>query len=598
MIFKRVLFNYFDMLNWLSKRLFGSYKNLRVVELQVNLFYQQIPTVVMAASIAATALSLIFYDTAGINAAIWWLSSVYLLTLARLFSRHQYKKNTKSLKYQHWAAIGITFSMLSGIQWGIAALVYFNPQSAVDIAILTLVVLAMTAAAVPSLSVIPLAYVMYVVTSSSMMAYALFVSGFNDFYVLGILVLVYLFTMLFFCLNIYKATMRAINLSVENADLVENLQIEKNKSENANQAKSRFLAAASHDLRQPIQALTLFTEALKENIKGEENTTLVGRISKSLDALKGLLNSLLDISKLDAGGVKVHKDGFDVSGVLEEIRAEFQQTADNKQQHLVISKSSGYVFTDPILVKRIIQNLVANAINHSPEEVMITIDVIKRNQACTISIKDNGPGIPEQEISKVFNEFHQLNNPERDRNKGLGLGLAIVKRLADLLDIPIELKSKAGEGCEFSLVLPEATADQIVKNTAKINTLSVSNFNGLNVLVVEDEIDVRESMAALLESWGCEVQQTDNISRSIEFAKQLPLDLVITDYRLRQNETGLDLLKQLKTLSIDIPGLVITGDTAVEQLKEFMDEDYWVLHKPIKPAQLRIAIQRLTSEKA
>ncbi|MDH5425143.1 MAG: ATP-binding protein [Gammaproteobacteria bacterium] len=494
-----------------------------------------------------------------------------------------------------WSVLCTSFSTLSGLQWGTAVLLYFNPESTVDISILVLLELAMVAAAVASLSVIPIAFVGYATPVALMTAYPLFFSGNSDYYVLGVLVIVYLFVMYMFCKNIYKATMFGIRMSIENASLVQSLQIEKNKADHSNDAKSRFLASASHDLRQPLQALTLFTEALKEEVNEEKQNSLVDRISKSLDALKGLLNSLLDISKLDAGGVLVNKSGFDVASVFEEIRTEFRPMAEKKFQQLAITNASLFVYSDPILIKRVIQNLVINAIKHSSEESLIIVDIKPEGENAVITVKDNGPGIPKNEITKIFNEFHQLNNAERDRNKGLGLGLAIVERLTNLLSVELSLDSLPGVGSVFSLVLPKAKADQIKQIQPESASFSIGRLNGLGVLVVDDEIDVRESLVMLLEGWGCDVWQTDNIAGAVALFNQQTVDLVITDYRLRQNETGLELLRTVNVHSKKVSGLVITGDTSVEKIKEFMHEDYLVLHKPIRPAELRVAIRQLTT---
>lgn len=591
---------YVELIDWLSRLLSTGHMNAVVLESQVQLFFKQVPSVVIAASITATALSFLYYDTAGTEITISWLISVYLLTAARLYSVRQYKVHCqldiKTIDNRHWSVLCISFSLLSGIQWGLAVLLFFNPESVVDISILILLELAMVAAAVASLSVIPTAFVGYATPVALMTAYPLFFSGDSEFYILGILVIVYLLAMYVFCKNIYKAIMFGIRMSIENTELVTSLQIEKGKAENANLSKSRFLASASHDLRQPLQALTLFTEALKEDVKEEKQQSLVERISKSLDALKGLLNSLLDISKLDAGGVKVNWAGFDIANVFDEIRTEFRPMAEKKFQQLAITNASLFVFSDPILIKRIIQNLVVNAIKHSSEEALIIVDIKPDGENAIITVKDNGPGIPKSEITKVFSEFHQLNNPERDRNKGLGLGLAIVKRLSGLLDISLDIESQPGSGSTFSLVLPKAKADQINEKQTELSRISIGQLNGLGVLVVEDEIDVRESLVMLLEGWGCDVWQTDNIAGAVALFNQQAVELVVTDYRLRQNETGLELLRNINNDGKNVSGLVITGDTSVEKIKEFMHEDYLVLHKPIKPAELRVAITQLTTE--
>ncbi|MDH5517497.1 MAG: ATP-binding protein [Gammaproteobacteria bacterium] len=586
---------WFAPAKWLNHFLSTAHKNEHVINMQVKLFFQQLPSVAAASALTATVTYVLFYGKVDALDISIWLGSVYLVTLVRVITIWMYRKTTV-LSSDSWASISVTLTLLSGIQWGAASFLMLNSQFVIDMAILIIIVVSLIAASMASLSVIPALFVVYAIPVGVSLVAALIITGNNELYLLSTLVVVFWLAMIFFSRNIYKTTLQGIRLSIENQELIKNLQLEKEKSDEASQAKSRFLAAASHDLRQPLQALTLFTEALKTGVKNEKNVSLVGRISKSLMALRGLLDSLLDISKLDAGGVEVNATGFDVALVLSEIRDEFKPMAEKKFQQLVVSNTTFNVFSDYILIKRIIQNLVVNAIKHSPEETLIIVDVEAANDKCIVTVKDNGMGISENESSKIYDEFYQQNNPERDRNKGLGLGLAIVKRLTNLLGVKLSLESQPASGCTFRLELPTAKPEQVTIKNKETRVTSVAQFKDMGVLVVEDEIDVRESLVMLLEGWGCDVWQSDNIAGALALARQHPVKLVISDYRLRNKETGLGLLKQLDVIEKDISGMLITGDTAVEKLKEFMHEDYLVLHKPIRPAELRVAIKQLTAE--
>ncbi|MFK5915030.1 MAG: ATP-binding protein [Woeseiaceae bacterium] len=579
-----------------------SYLDEDVFKKQVELLYRQIPIVLVPVIIISSSLAAIFYSKGNpqhilnyegeLNYTLIWLFSVYLISFIRFYYFLQWKKAASSISFKRFAEIGINLSFISGIQWAVSIAIFFHPESTIDVAVLIVIMLGMISGAVGSLSIIPAAFVAFTAPISIYMLYTLLNSGNTDFHVFAYMYIVFIIASSFFSRNTYKSNMYGIKLSIENVALIENLQAEKEKAESANIAKSNFLAAASHDLRQPLQSMTLFTEALKENLKDAENIDLANRITNSHDALRELLNALLDISKLDAGSVEINNIPFDISQVTNELYSQFQPIASQKNQQLAISKSSCFVFSDPILTKRILQNLIANATNHSPEDSIIIIETKIQDDFLLINVKDNGPGIPKEEQNHIFQEFYQLHNPERDRNKGLGLGLAIVKRLSILLNSEIELESSINAGCCFLFRLPLASPEQIA---TKEVTSKIQNFTSLadmKILLVEDEIDVREALAVVLNRWGCTVWQVDNVKDAIALIKNKNINFIITDYRLRKHETGIELLKEVNRIDPSISGLMITGDTATEQIQEFLQAGHTVLHKPIKPAELRMAIQQ------
>lgn len=593
---------YSEFLEWFMKFTSTSFLDEDVFKKQVELFYKQIPLVIVPVIIISTGLSVIFYSKANHQHflsyqnddkyILIWLLSVYLVSYIRFYFYKKWRKTNSSISFKQFAEIGVNLSFISGIQWATSTLIFFHPESTINVAVLTVIMLGMISGAVGSLSTIPAAFAAFTAPITIFMVYALFSTGNSDYHAFAYMFIVFIIASSFFSRNTYKSNMHGIKLSIENVALIENLQSEKEKAESANIAKSKFLASASHDLRQPLQSMTLFTEALKENLNEPENIYLANRITNSHDALRELLNALLDISKLDAGGVEVKNIPFDIAQITSELYSEFQPIASQKNQQLALSKSSYIVFSDPMLTKRILQNLIANATNYSPEDSIIIIETKIQNDFLLINIKDNGPGIPKKEQNHIFEEFYQLKNPERNRNKGLGLGLAIVKRLSILLNSEIELESSMNAGCDFSFKLPLASSEQI---TTKEIISQISNFTSLanlQVLLVEDEIDVRDALAVVLKRWGCVVWQTDNIEDALSLIKNKNINFIITDYRLREHETGIELLKEVNKINSDISALMITGDTATEQIQEFLEAGHKVLHKPIKPAELRMAIQQ------
>ena len=568
------------------------YQNDLVYKKQIELLYRQIPLVLVAVIIISTITAATFYTSDNYKITLLWIASIYIVTSLRFYFYLLWSRSSSKIGLTSWAHIAVNFSLISGIQWAIATLIFFNNDSSISIAILTVILLGMISGAIGSLSVIPAAFAAFTAPITLFYIFAIIHSGNTDLYVFTYMFIVFIIAAGFFCRNTYKSNMHGIRLSIENMALIDNLQIEKEKAESANIAKSKFLAAASHDLRQPLQSMTLFTEALKENLTEEENLLLANRITNSHDALRELLNALLDISKLDADGIKIQNAAFDIATITNEIYLEFQPLATQKNQQLAISKSSYMVFSDPIITKRILKNLVANAIHHCPDESMIIIETTKQGNLLVVNVKDNGPGISAEEQNNIFNEFYQLKNPERDRNKGLGLGLAIVKRLSILLGNKIQLESSTDSGSNFSFEIPIATSEQLAKKEHVITTPNITSLDSMEILLVEDEIDVREALAVILKRWGCTVWQTDNIAGALAFIHQQNINFIITDYRLREHETGIALLEQVNEINPNIAGIMITGDTGTEQIQSFLKAGHIVLHKPVKPAELRMAIQQ------
>lgn len=364
------------------------------------------------------------------------------------------------------------------------------------------------------------------------------------------------------------------------------LTSQKEAAEAANRAKSRFLAAATHDLRQPLHALGLFSGALLEKIRYPEVRELVVNINKSVEALDGLFNSLLDISKLDAGVIEPARAAFALQTLFDKLMRDYQHQALNKGIIFRIRPSAYVVYSDAALVERIMRNLISNAVAHTDHNGVL-VGARKRGDQVRLEVWDCGPGIEAANLKDIFQEFYQLGNPERDRSKGLGLGLAIVARLARLLDSKVNVRSTVGKGSLFSFELPLTQIQP--QSEMSYTTPALNNLIGAFIVIIDDERAVLEGMRALLTDWGCRLILADSVMDALNKLKDESVpDLLIADYRLRDGATGIQALARLqKEYGLGIPGILITGDTSPDRLREAKASGYYILHKPVRAPKLR-----------
>jgi PAS domain S-box-containing protein len=370
----------------------------------------------------------------------------------------------------------------------------------------------------------------------------------------------------------------------------------KDAAEAANVAKTRFLAAASHDLRQPLQALGMFVSVLAERVADSEQVNLVARIQDSVSALEGLLNSLLDVSKLEAGLVVPQKGDFAAFPMMTRLAGEFEPLCEVEGLMLMAVPSTLMVRSDPALLERILRNLLNNAVRYT-NSGRILFGCRRRGHMLRFEVWDTGIGIPVAELKNIFREFHQVGNLGRDRRQGLGLGLAIVERLARLLDHRIEVRSVEGKGSMFAVEVPIINGMCAVKPAQLPLGLSAT---GAAIIVIDDEPDVLESLRLLLEAWGHVVLPAASAEEAI---RMLPAfgrspDLIIADYRLQSGDTGGQAIARVEVhLRPDskVPAIILTGDTAPERLRQAQAEGHGLLHKPVRAEALRTAIDDVLS---
>ena len=366
-----------------------------------------------------------------------------------------------------------------------------------------------------------------------------------------------------------------------------------------NKAKDSFIAAASHDLRQPLHALGLFLGATEKHIDNEAGRKSLAEAKTCAAELNKLFNSLLDLSRLDAGVVEVNENEFKVQRLLRLMEQEFLALANEAGIELEVECSQCYVRTDALLLNRVLRNLIENAIMHSGAS-KIRIECENLNEKIRLSVIDNGVGIPVEDQSDIFSEYYQLENPERDRSKGLGLGLSIVKRLCEILHVRVSVESEPGAGTSFHLDVPAGTAkaNKISKLATLTDEPEAANTGAL-VAVIDDDASIRRGMISILESLDFNAIAAESANEMIDELKTSHLmpDVLVADYRLRENQTGDVAIRHVRSaFNQEFPAMIITGDTSPGRVNEAAGSGFELLHKPVEPVELMRRINRLLQE--
>tara|TARA_B100001142_G_scaffold25741_1_gene23377 strand:+ start:135 stop:2195 length:2061 start_codon:yes stop_codon:yes gene_type:complete len=374
----------------------------------------------------------------------------------------------------------------------------------------------------------------------------------------------------------------------------EGLQNAKSDAERANKAKSVFLASASHDLRQPLNAMQMYIAALQSKVKDKEILRIIEDINSVSISTARLLNALLDVSELEVGAIKPRHEIFSVNNILISIFQSFLPLAKDKELDFRIVPSSLYVESDPALLERILGNFMSNAIRYT-DKGSVLIGCRRKGSEVSIEVWDTGCGISDDQMSLIYEDFYQVENKERDRGKGLGLGLALAKRLSDSLDHKIDSKSSLGRGSCFSVRV------DLAENKADTNQdeifMNIMNLSGINILLIEDDIDVLKATKQLLESWGCNVKTARNKDEVMNLIKEDPYknpDIILADNRLPGDASGIDITYLIQEkLQTSIPCVIMTGDVERSHVQGIIDQGFPVLLKPIQPAKFRAMLSHL-----
>jgi two-component system, sensor histidine kinase len=473
-----------------------------------------------------------------------------------------------------------------GLAWGGLPWVTLDHASVAGTVLVVAVMAGVTSNAMSVLAPVLPVFLAFCITAVTAMAVKLTLMPDPEYQILAYITMLYIATHVAQGRVVAHSARAAISLRFENVDLIERLRTETDKAraahkqaEQANLAKSKFLAAASHDLRQPMHAQGLFLEVIG---RGELTNTQREMLNNALATSRAsteMLNTLLDFSRIEAGVVEPQLQAFELQLVLNKIDAELAPLAVAKGLVFRSRETRAVVYSDPMLVELILRNLVTNAIRYT-QSGGVLVACRMRGGAVSLEVWDTGIGVEASQKQEIFREFHQLGNPERDRNKGLGLGLAIVDGLVRVLGHHLTLASKPGCGSVFKLLLPLSEAPVSEKFHA-VETVSLDRL-ALKVLVIDDDAAVRTGMAQLLREWGCFCQAAESVDEALEIARMDCPDIVISDYRLREHLNGADAISMLRAeLGSEIPALLVTGDTAPERLREAQASGIPLLHKPV-----------------
>lgn len=509
---------------------------------------------------------------------IWWGCATPLLLINYIFQWRVFRFQKERFSIQQWERF--TFFMYAGwgCIWALAPWLFLpGIDNVYGLLIFFLTCLAICVTVILAASVYPASYLVFtlpIMVSSHVYLMSQDLSFLNENRYLALQGIIPFFALF---LTMYMFKLR----QMMHANIVLRLE-----NEQANINKSQFLAAASHDIRQPLQAANFYWEDLTSHNKNIESYEKLGIC---LGNLSDLLDNILDISRLDAQSVKNNPKHIQLTKVVSELVTNFMPIAEEKGIKLEFDNKRCCVYADPILLERVIANLISNAINYTNHGKVYILSTSQSNQNL-IMIRDTGIGIPENEQRAIFDEFYQLDNPERDRRKGLGLGLSIVKRLCNIMGCALSLESKPGSGSTFSLLLPEGNLDLVETNDAESGDINKK----LSILLIEDEAMVGDALLSLFKRWNMEGEHFETQDAAVNFLSQNPSwvpDCIISDYRLRQNKTGVDAIKAIsRLLNQEIPAILLTGDTHPERIQEATNSGYTLVHKPVKPAYLRTAI--------
>lgn len=492
-----------------------------------------------------------------------------------------------------WRSVIVLASASSGLLWGLTAFLFHPQASTGPVIVLNVVVVGLAAGStVASNYWLPYFFAFTLPNLSLYGIYYLF-SGGKTGLILAALFFIYLLMLTNLARFMNRTYRENLDLRLKNEALVTQLQMENEVVEAVSQAKTRFFASASHDLRQPVHSLSLLREALEYEIASSRGKELIALVGTAVDALDQLLGSLLDISKLDAGVIEPTIMAVPLRPLIDSLINEMQPHAWEKGLQLRRYDSHHLVATDPNLLSNILRNLLTNAIRYT-DRGGVLIGCRRRDKHLLVQVWDTGIGIAPEEQEKVFQEFIQLHNPERDRNKGLGLGLAICLRLARLLGYPLTLHSRQQRGSVFTLEIPLNLGGAVLTVQEEgAQPAPWWDLRDRTLLVIDDEPNVRQGMEALLGRWGCRVLSAGSAAEALQQAQDadFQIDAIIADYRLPDNITGAEVAASIIEMAGQpIPVVLVTGDTSPERIHEARASGYPLLHKPVKPAFLRSTI--------
>jgi len=574
----------------------------------IRALYVQTPASLTGNLIGLSLVTAIFGTLAHPAAIMGWVGAGLLLWGLRLLHYLRYRRQplADDVLLRAWRGSWKALVLAQGGMWGVAVWLFWGLGTPYHQISLILIVYSYCLGSVQLLATQPRVFLVFLslVLTPTIVRIASDTTQPWHLQLAGILTLLFCITVLM-ARTYGSALGQAITLKARTDELALRLREEtivadaaRRAAEAASRAKTQFFAAASHDLRQPLHAMGLFAEALRQRSHDPEVASLVNSINESVDALEGLFGELLDITRIDTGGVEVNPAPVRMRELFGRLRLHFEPIAFEKGLMLSFRGEQHVALADPVLVERILRNLVSNAIRYS-DDGGVLVSCRPRDGKLLLQVWDSGIGISEQNLPRIFEEFFQAqsNRPlEAHHRKGLGLGLAIVKRLTELMQTQIGVRSRVGHGTVFSLEVPVGKAPRNVEALPGSSKAPLGlTLQGRLIVVVEDEAAVREGLVVLLQAWGASVKSFDTVDAVRGWlgapGAETP-DLLLVDYRLPQGTTGIDALVAIRAQwpAARLPAIVITGSSLGGHEDEAVTHDYHLLIKPVLPNKLRAMI--------
>ncbi len=562
---------------------------------QLHTHYQQLPAMIIAPALGALFTAWVLWDAVNTSYLKIGLAAILSISLIRIFLYRKYFSCVrKNEPQQLWHVLAISLALLSGCIWGSTAIFLYPPLQA-DYEVYMLVLLALVPVApMAALAVYMPAFYVYYLPCIAPFVITLGLQEGRAEKMTALLLLMMSGAIITFA-NKYAAMLtEAIRLRLQLAEQTKQL-------EQAAIMKTRFLAAASHDLRQPVHAMGLFIASLQSQCQELQQNKLFTQIAQSILVLRRMLDTMLDISRLDAGIIEVHQQYFKLSELMNRLRDEFAPLAAAQGLEFHYIKSRQIVNTDPVLLERILRNLLTNALKYT-QHGRILFGCRRCGENIKIQVCDTGTGIPLTQLENIFIEFIRLENNASQQDQGMGLGLSISQRLTVLLQHSLTVTSQESRGSIFSLSLPCRQRSTELISINRINhPVTHPDLHQWQVIIVDDDDAVCLGMTTLLTQWHARViaaTNIDELSKKLQKLPQAP-DLLITDYRLAQGVTAKNIIRIVNDkFKQAIPTIIITGDTTPARIREAHNAGQTLLHKPVDPDKLKACINSLKLESA
>ena len=581
----------------------GDVTQQRVLREQVAALYATALSSTVADAALAWCVCALFYWQLRDPMVFVWLA-LHTIQVLRYPLIHAYSRDPQAAsRSAFWARRQWRELLYYSATWGLAPWLFMPADDVPMTTLLMLIMLGLISGGVSSVAPRWASVLAFVLPMMTGLISALLWQGDTTHLFLAACAGIYLAATLHFARHQHTLLTASLRMRFEKEALAEQLEQQMAATQRASEEKTRFFAAASHDLRQPLHAIALFGAVIERELQGRAALVHAQRLMGAVRSLGTSLDTMLDVSRLDAGVIEADVQDVPLNTVLQPLHPSFASRAEDRELQLRIRATPAWVRTDPHLLQRLLGNLIENAIKYTPRGGVLVV-ARPRGRRVWIEVVDTGIGISPEHTDRVFDEFYQVDNPGRDRTRGLGIGLSIVRRLSQLLNHPVQLRSRLGQGTRFRVVVPRVRPMPEPTLYSRPAALAASHALPRRVLLVDDEADITDALSAFLQAWGVAsetARDEDGAARALQAAteRQQPFDALLCDYRLAEGTDGLAATQRLRArFNPALPVLLITGETAPERLQRVRDSGVPVLFKPVDPDRLLQALARLAPPSA